>query len=127
MGTVNQAKKYLGNRSVYVGPDLPETNLEDGFIFYKTGVNAGLYIYKNSMWEIASISDINDLAGILGIAKGGTGAGNAAAALTNLGGVTLVQVQTEIQTVSKNSQGNKTISLSTPVGGNDGDIWYQYE
>jgi hypothetical protein len=176
MSTVNQSKRYLGNRSVYFGPDLPETDLEDGFLFYKTGTNAGLYIYKNSTWELTSVTNItnltgtiNDLAGVLNISKGGTGATNASAALTNLGGVTLAQVQTEIQTtninslagvlniskggtgatnasaaltnlggvtlaqvqaeiqtVNRNSQGNKTVSTSTPVGGSDGDIWYQY-
>lgn len=49
MATANQSKRYLGNRSVYFGPDLPETDLEEGFLFFKTG--DGLYIYRNFAWE----------------------------------------------------------------------------
>lgn len=30
-----------------------------------------------------------------------------------------------VQTAGRNSQGTRTISASTPSGGNDGDIWYQ--
>lgn len=130
MTTVNQSKRYLGNRSVYVGPDLPETDLEEGFLFYKTGTSEGLYVYTNSTWEIAFdifSENINNLSGTLNISKGGTDATTASAALTNLGGVTMAQVQAEIQTTNRNSQGNKTVSTSTPTGGNNGDIWYQYE
>ena len=135
MTTVNQSKRYLGNRSVYVGDELPETDLEDGFLFFKTGTAEGLYVYKNSLWEIASITglsagslNINDLGGTpLNIINGGTGSTSAGTALTALGGVTLTQVQNYVQTPSQNSQGNKTVSTSTPTGGIDGDVWYQYE
>ena len=34
-------------------------------------------------------------------------------------------VTTYVQTSGRNSQGVRTISTSTPSGGNDGDIWYQ--
>lgn len=129
MTTANQSKRYLGNRSVYFGPDLPETDLEEGFLFFKTGTGEGLYIYKNGIWEIASITDagegsldINNLGGTpLSIVNGGTGSTTAGAALTALG------VQSYVQTAGQNSQGNKTVSTSTPTGGSDGDIWYQYE
>lgn len=129
MTTVNQSKRYIGNRSVYFGDDLPETDLEEGFLFYQNGV--GLHVYRNSVWEAISIvpggvTDINTLSGTLNVSKGGTGANNAAAALTNLGGVTLAQVIAEIQTTGKNSKGDRTVSTSTPTGGVDGDIWYQY-
>lgn len=50
MTTTNQSKRYLGNRSVYFGPDLPETDLEEGFLFYKTGT--GLHVYRNGSWSI---------------------------------------------------------------------------
>ncbi|MEM4261048.1 MAG: hypothetical protein QXG00_07440 [Candidatus Woesearchaeota archaeon] len=130
MSTPNQNKRYLGSRSVYFGNNLPENDLEEGFLFFKT--NVGLYIYRNNAWEIVStipgdVPNINTLTGILNISKGGTGATTAATALSNLGGVTMAQVQAEIQTTNRNSQGNKTVSTSTPTGGNDGDIWYQYE
>ena len=38
---------------------------------------------------------------------------------------TQTYVQNYIQTTGLNSQGNKTVSTSTPSGGVDGDIWYQ--
>lgn len=41
MTTTNQSKRYLGNRSIYSGPDLPETDLEEGFLFFKTNEGGG--------------------------------------------------------------------------------------
>jgi len=52
MATANQNKRYLGNRSIYFGPDLPETDLEEGFLFYKTSGPVGLYIYINNTWVL---------------------------------------------------------------------------
>lgn len=87
-----------------------------------------LYVYINGNWEKAAgeldenLLDINTLGGTpLSIVNGGTGSTTAGAALTALG------VQSYVQTAGQNSQGNKTVSTSTPTGGSDGDIWYQYE
>lgn len=46
---------------------------------------------------------------------------------TAAGGTNTTQIATTayVQTTGYNSQGVKTISSSPPVGGNDGDIWYQ--
>lgn len=38
---------------------------------------------------------------------------------------TFANVQSYVQTVGRNSQGNKYVSTSTPTGGSNGDIWYQ--
>ncbi len=55
-----------------------------------------------------TITGITDLA----VADGGTGASTAANARVNLG-------------VGSNGTGNKTISVASPSGGSDGDIWYK--
>lgn len=34
-------------------------------------------------------------------------------------------VNSYVQTIGQNSQGTKTVSILTPSGGSDGDIWYQ--
>lgn len=39
--------------------------------------------------------------------------------------VTFANITNYVQTLGKNSQGNKTISASPPTGGSNGDIWYQ--
>jgi hypothetical protein len=50
------------------------------------------------------------------------------AAPTASGGTNTTQVATTayVQTTGYNSQGAKTLSTSTPTGGANGDIWYQY-
>lgn len=50
------------------------------------------------------------------------------AAPTAAGGTNTTQLATTayVQTTGYNSQGAKTLSTSTPTGGANGDIWYQY-
>ena len=47
---------------------------------------------------------------------------------TATGGTSTTQIATTayVQTTGYNSQGVKTLSTSTPSGGSNGDIWYQY-
>lgn len=64
--------------------------------------------------------------------SGGLGVAGAAFASTAAAGTSTNQLattsftQTSIQTLGKNSQGNKTLSTAAPTGGSAGDIWYQY-
>jgi hypothetical protein len=47
----------------------------------------------------------------------------------DVGGVLTVKAPTAVTNtdIGTNSQGNRTLSLSTPSGGANGDVWYVYE
>jgi hypothetical protein len=83
---------------------------------YGTAITAGSFVV-GSVYTIAvvgttSFTAIGASANTAGITFVATGAGSGTGTAYNY-------------YVGSNSTGSKTISTSTPSGGNDGDIWYQ--
>jgi hypothetical protein len=92
-----------------------------------TGVAQGNFVgnYTGSVFADNSTQIINGIDGsITALDLIITGVGTA---VTPTGGDNSTKIATTayVQRSGYNSQGVKTISSSTPTGGNDGDIWYQ--
>jgi hypothetical protein len=114
-GTLGTMSTQNANAVAVTGGTISGVTIS-GSTLYGTAISAGSFVI-GSVYTIASV---------------GTTSFTAVGASANTVGITFIATGVGTGTgtaysyfVGSNSTGSKTISTSTPSGGNDGDIWYQ--
>jgi hypothetical protein len=122
VGSINNAK--LANSTITI--DGNPVSLGGSVSISSANITwTGTQTFRDNKWTMQSNTDNSkaftfDLASI-------SSSTTRAITIPNANGTIALQsyVQSYVQTSGQNSQGVKTISLSTPTGGAAGDIWYQ--